>query len=86
MGLSASCAQRLHEQVIHAAGEGGRVFNPRAFGDGCLVIEDLGELADARVKGVGVVHALQGLDELLASGLGDANESAIIEVARNRVP
>jgi len=30
--------------------------------------------------------ALQGLDDLLASGLGDANESAIIEVARRRVP
>jgi 3-hydroxyisobutyrate dehydrogenase len=30
--------------------------------------------------------ALQGLDDLLASGLGDANESAIIEVARRRLP
>jgi len=30
--------------------------------------------------------ALDGLDELLASGHGDANESAIIEVARRRVP
>ncbi len=29
--------------------------------------------------------ALDGLDALLASGLGDANESAIIEVARTRV-
>jgi 3-hydroxyisobutyrate dehydrogenase len=28
--------------------------------------------------------ALDGLDELLASGLGDANESAIIEIARTR--
>jgi len=30
--------------------------------------------------------ALDGLDDLLASGLGEANESAIIEVARHRVP
>lgn len=30
--------------------------------------------------------ALDGLDDLLASGLGDANESAIIEVARRRLP
>jgi 3-hydroxyisobutyrate dehydrogenase len=29
--------------------------------------------------------ALDGLDELLASGLGDAHESAIIEVARRRL-
>ena len=30
--------------------------------------------------------ALDGLDDLLASGLGEANESAIIEVARRRLP
>ncbi|MGC3995764.1 MAG: NAD(P)-dependent oxidoreductase [Propionicimonas sp.] len=30
--------------------------------------------------------ALDGLDELIASGLGDANESAVIEVARRRTP
>jgi len=30
--------------------------------------------------------ALDGLDALLASGLGDANESAIIEIARRRAP
>jgi len=30
--------------------------------------------------------ALDGLDDLLASGLGEANESAIIEVARRRAP
>jgi 3-hydroxyisobutyrate dehydrogenase len=28
--------------------------------------------------------ALEGLEALLASGLGDANESAVIEVARRR--
>jgi 3-hydroxyisobutyrate dehydrogenase len=30
--------------------------------------------------------ALDGLDDLLASGLGEVNESAIIEVARRRAP
>jgi len=45
-------------------------------------------LALAGELGVGAPFgkvALDGLDELLASGLGDANESAIIEVARRRV-
>jgi 3-hydroxyisobutyrate dehydrogenase len=46
-------------------------------------------MALAEELGVGAPFgqvALQGLDDLLASGLGDANESAIIEVARRRVP
>jgi len=46
-------------------------------------------MALAEELGVGAPFgqvALEGLDELLASGLGDANESAIIEVARSRVP
>jgi hypothetical protein len=30
--------------------------------------------------------ALTGLDELLAAGLGDQNESGIIEVARRHAP
>ncbi|MFT4108551.1 NAD(P)-dependent oxidoreductase [Propionicimonas sp.] len=30
--------------------------------------------------------AIDGLDELIASGLGEANESAVIEVARRRTP
>jgi 3-hydroxyisobutyrate dehydrogenase len=46
-------------------------------------------MALAEELGVGAPFgqvALLGLDDLLASGLGDANESAIIEVARRRVP
>lgn len=45
-------------------------------------------LALAEELGVGAPFgqvALDGLDELLATGLGDANESAIIEVARHRL-
>lgn len=42
-------------------------------------------LADALDLGVPLGEvALAGLDALLASGLGEANESAVIEVARNR--
>ncbi|HEY3545763.1 MAG TPA: NAD(P)-dependent oxidoreductase [Propionicimonas sp.] len=46
-------------------------------------------MALAEELGVGAPFgqvALDGLDALLASGLGDANESAIIEVARRRLP
>ncbi|HEY3338609.1 MAG TPA: NAD(P)-dependent oxidoreductase [Propionicimonas sp.] len=46
-------------------------------------------MALAQELGVGAPFgrvALDGLDDLLASGLGDANESAIIEIARLRVP
>ena len=42
-------------------------------------------LADALDLGVPLGEvALAGLEALLASGLGEANESAVIEVARNR--
>lgn len=42
-------------------------------------------LADSLDLGVPLGEvALAGLDALLASGLGEANESAVIEVARNR--
>ncbi len=46
-------------------------------------------MALAEELGVGAPFgqvALEGLDELLTTGLGDANESAIIEVARRRLP